>query len=103
MKNLGALVLIVAGLMLHVPQAQSSQPSVFSDPHSPWVPQWAKQAIWYQIFPERFRNGDPGNDPKVLDQEGSWPHDSVSPWEVHPWVSDWYEMQPYETKNGKDI
>ena len=20
-------------------------------------PQWAKEAIWYQVFPERFRNG----------------------------------------------
>jgi cyclomaltodextrinase / maltogenic alpha-amylase / neopullulanase len=27
------------------------------------TPDWAKHAIWYQIFPERFRNGDPGNDP----------------------------------------
>lgn len=28
------------------------------------APQWVKDTIWYQIFPERFRNGDPGNDPK---------------------------------------
>jgi glycosidase len=27
------------------------------------TPDWAKHAIWYQIFPERFRNGDPANDP----------------------------------------
>jgi cyclomaltodextrinase len=27
------------------------------------APDWAKHAVWYQIFPERFRNGDPGNDP----------------------------------------
>ena len=26
--------------------------------NSDWVPAWAKQAIWYQIFPERFRNGN---------------------------------------------
>ena len=26
-----------------------------------FVPQWAKSAIWYQIFPERFRDGDPTN------------------------------------------
>ena len=31
-----------------------------------FVPQWAKKAVWYQIFPERFRNGDPSNDPKVV-------------------------------------
>lgn len=26
-------------------------------------PDWAAHAVWYQIFPERFRNGDPTNDP----------------------------------------
>jgi len=29
----------------------------------PTVPQWAKDAVWYQIFPERFRNGNTKNDP----------------------------------------
>ena len=27
------------------------------------VPAWARDAIYYQIFPDRFRNGDPSNDP----------------------------------------
>lgn len=27
------------------------------------APAWAMGAVWYQIFPERFRNGDPDNDP----------------------------------------
>jgi len=27
-------------------------------------PQWVKSAVFYQIFPERFCNGDPGNDVK---------------------------------------
>lgn len=67
------------------------------------APEWAKKVVWYQIFPERFCNGDPSNDPKVLDIKGSWPHDYTSPWEVHPWTSDWYKLQPYEQKNGKDI
>lgn len=70
---------------------------------SEFLPAWAKSAVWYQIFPERFRNGDKNNDPKVENIQGSWPHDSTSPWEIHPWTSDWYELQPYEKKNGKDI
>ncbi|HDQ00525.1 MAG TPA: alpha-amylase, partial [bacterium] len=37
------------------------------------VPEWAKKVVWYQIFPERFRNGDPGNDPTTADIRGSWP------------------------------
>lgn len=68
-----------------------------------WVPQWAKEVVWYQIFPERFRNGDLKNDPKLSDIKGSWPHDDFSPWQIHSWTSDWYELQPYEKKNGKDI
>jgi cyclomaltodextrinase len=28
------------------------------------VPAWAQDAVYYYIFPERFRNGDPRNDPK---------------------------------------
>ena len=27
-------------------------------------PDWVKDAIFYQIFPDRFYNGDPGNDPE---------------------------------------
>ena len=28
------------------------------------VPAWAQGAVYYQVFPERFRNGNPGNDPQ---------------------------------------
>ncbi|MFY7865958.1 glycoside hydrolase family 13 protein [Roseateles sp.] len=28
------------------------------------VPAWAKDAVYYAIFPDRFRNGDPDNDPR---------------------------------------
>lgn len=28
------------------------------------VPDWAQEAVWYYVFPERFRNGDPSNDPR---------------------------------------
>jgi cyclomaltodextrinase / maltogenic alpha-amylase / neopullulanase len=68
-----------------------------------FVPQWAKEVVWYQIFPERFRNGDKTNDPDLNSIKGSWPHDDSSPWQVHPWTSDWYLLQDYEKKNGKDI
>jgi len=68
-----------------------------------FVPQWAKKVVWYQIFPERFRNGDARNDPTIKDIEGAYPHDVTSPWQIHPWTSDWYELQSYEKQNGKDI
>lgn len=31
------------------------------------APAWAADAIWYQVFVERFRNGDPANDPTLED------------------------------------
>ena len=57
-----------------------------------FVPQWAKSAVWYQIFPERFRNGDSSNDPKVADIAGADPMDPPKQWRVHPWGSDWYQL-----------
>jgi cyclomaltodextrinase len=67
------------------------------------TPQWSKGIVWYQIFPERFNNGDPANDPKVYDQNGAYPFDDTSAFQVHPWTSDWYQLQPYELKNGRNI
>jgi glycosidase len=67
------------------------------------VPQWSKGVVWYQIFPERFSNGDPNNDPKVTDQNGAYPFDDSSAFQIHPWTSDWYQLQPYEQKDRRDI
>lgn len=66
-------------------------------------PHWSKGVVWYQIFPERFSNGDPSNDPTVQDQNGAYPFDDTSAFQIHPWTSDWYQLQPYELINGKNI
>jgi cyclomaltodextrinase / maltogenic alpha-amylase / neopullulanase len=68
-----------------------------------FTPDWSKGIVWYQIFPERFSNGDNKNDPKVTDQSGAYPFDDTSAFQIHPWTSDWYQLQPYEKKNGKNI
>jgi len=68
-----------------------------------FVPEWAMGIIWYQIFPERFRNGDKTNDPKLADQLNSWPHNQAAPYQIHPWESDWYTRQPYELGNGMNL
>lgn len=39
------------------------------------IPQWVQDAIFYQIFPDRFANGDPTNDPP-----------GVAPWGEKPTV-----------------
>jgi cyclomaltodextrinase len=62
------------------------------------VPQWAKEAVWYQIFPERFRNGDPGNDPKASDAGVQ-----NREWHISPWTSDWYKLQPWEKKPSSNF
>jgi cyclomaltodextrinase len=64
-------------------------------------PAWAASAVWYQIFPERFRNGDPSNDPTVDDIRGADPLSPPREWQIHPWGSDWYRLQPYEKANGE--
>ncbi|MDG3062665.1 glycoside hydrolase family 13 protein [Lacticaseibacillus casei] len=45
------------------------------------TPDWVKTTVWYQIFPERFANGDPNNDP-----------DGTKPWHPtdHPGREDFY-------------
>ncbi len=68
-----------------------------------FTPEWSKGIVWYQIFPERFNNGDPTNDPNAEDQDGAYPFNTTSPFQIHSWTSDWYQLQPYEQQNGKDI
>jgi glycosidase len=45
-----------------------------SEQAAPFVtPEWARHAIFYQIFPERFANGDPSNDPENVEPWGATP------------------------------
>ncbi|GMU34941.1 MAG: hypothetical protein AMXMBFR20_28130 [Planctomycetia bacterium] len=48
------------------------------------TPDWAKRTVWYQIFPERFCNGEPSNDPQ----------------RTVPWTHDWHK--PYDGSSAKD-
>ena len=62
----------------------------------PNVPDWAREAIWYQIFPERFRNGCPASNPQKEDLDKP-PEEA---WSVHPWGHDWYRQEPWESDMG---
>jgi len=61
----------------------------------PRVPGWARDAVFYQIFPERFANGDPTNDPTraTLERPVS---DVPETWSVTPWTRNWYEEGAWE-------
>ncbi|XEC94640.1 alpha-glycosidase [Paenibacillus tarimensis] len=37
------------------------------------APDWVKEAVFYQIFPDRFANGDPANDPDGTEPWGEMP------------------------------
>ena len=58
-------------------------------------PAWAKEVVWYQIFVERFRNGDSSNDPTPDDMVGTYPGFVPEGWQVTPWTQDWYKPDPY--------
>lgn len=62
------------------------------------VPDWGKSAVWYQIFPERFRNGDPSNDPTRDTLEMHFPN--VGGWRVTPWTGDYFVRDDWEKAIG---
>ncbi|GAB6281289.1 MAG: glycoside hydrolase family 13 protein [Ignavibacterium sp.] len=60
-------------------------------------PNWAKGIVWYQIFPERFANGDKLNDPtpdKVFVNQKKIPEG----WTITPWTSNWFAESDWEKK-----
>lgn len=59
-------------------------------------PDWAYDAVWYQVFPERFRNGSPMNDPRPEDIAERPP----AGWHITPWGQDWYAQEPWEKARG---
>ncbi len=65
------------------------------------VPFWAADAVWYQIFPERFRNGDTANDPDRLSLEE--PQYVPTSWRISPWTGDWYARDSWEVQSGSDF
>ena len=66
-----------------------------ADPTFYLPPAWAQDAVWYQIFPERFRNGDPGNDPTLADVQPGFADTFPATWTVTPWDHDWYAKEPW--------
>lgn len=57
--------------------------------------------MWYQIFVERFRNGDTANDPTAHDIAGFTPHPVPGGWTVTPWSHDWYRMESWARATGE--
>lgn len=66
------------------------------------LPEWAKGIVWYQIFPERFANGDSKNDP---DASKVFINDDYTPpnWKVNDWTSSWFEREDWEKAAGENF
>jgi cyclomaltodextrinase / maltogenic alpha-amylase / neopullulanase len=85
----GVTVLLLGGLL----------PCQATDQAAPHVPEWVADAVFYQVFPERFANGDPTNDPTRESLEAPVPES----WEVSPWTGDWYARADWERELGPDF
>ncbi len=100
----GLLVAAVLGLgasACETPGTGASTPARTAADSLATVPDWAADAVWYQIFPERFRNGDPSNDPTRETLETPVVPDSS--WRLTPWTGDWYARDAWEQNLGPDF
>ncbi len=88
-------ILSIAGFLLMGAGPMQKKNNLQVDKSLASVPAWTKEAVWYQIFVERFRNGDPGNDPTPADMAGAYPDKLPSNWKITPWGHDWYSHEPW--------
>lgn len=72
-------------------QSSLNEKQTISEEQLSYVPEWSKEAVWYQIFVERFRNGDSLNDPTKDDIVGAYPDEIPEHWSTTPWGHDWYK------------
>lgn len=96
LKKVTAVAALIGVVCLFL-QACSQGPELpeIKETVSPAPPVWAKDAIWYQIFVERFNNGDSSNDPTKQSIEGAYPGFVPDNWELSPWTQDWYKADAY--------
>ena len=67
-------------------------------------PSWAKDVIWYQIFVERFYNGDTSNDPTPETMYAASNFiETPNNWSVTPWTQQWYQDEEWAKKDVQDF
>ena len=92
MKNIFCLLSILF--------SQSIFPQNMSTPFNK-PPEWSKHAIWYQIFVERFYNGDKKNDPTLANITVPSQMEPPADWSITPWTKDWFGQQEWEKNLNK--
>lgn len=93
MKNFISAFIVVVIFQPVFPQKPTTP---FSQP-----PAWSKTAIWYQIFVERFSNGDIKNDPTLASITVPTQMEPPADWSITSWTQDWYGQQAWEKKMNK--
>ena len=92
--------ILIIGFVIVCAQAPvSAQPKA----PRPGPPSWAQDAVWYSVVVDRFRNGDPRNDPRAQDLRGAYPGDPGREWQLAPWTGSWYTLLPAERASGRDF
>jgi glycosidase len=67
-------------------------------------PDWAKKVVWYQIFVERFNNGDSTNNPSAETIRTASDFRPVpDDWHITPWTQSWYEEDDWAQKSSNDF
>ncbi len=82
-------------ILLLIVSCSKKLPEVELKPAPDSPPEWASDVIWYQIFVERFHNGDKSNDPKIENIKGTYPGYIPENWSLTPWTQDWYKEDEY--------
>jgi cyclomaltodextrinase / maltogenic alpha-amylase / neopullulanase len=66
-------------------------------------PPWSKSVVWYEIFVERFYNGDKSNDPTPADINVPSQAETPAGWTTTPWTTDWYAQESWAKQLNKNF
>ncbi|WP_430931596.1 glycoside hydrolase family 13 protein [Saccharicrinis sp. 156] len=98
MRHLIPVILILFNLSAC--QNTPNQPKKLTDT----PPAWAKDVIWYQIFVERFNNGDSSNDPSPETMYAASNFiETPQNWSVTSWTQEWYQEEEWARKDVQDF
>ena len=91
-----SFILLLSVLLIFGYNTEAQKPTPFNEP-----PSWSKNVIWYQIFVERFYNGDKTNDPTPFNMKSASSDPTPEGWAITPWTWDWYKQEDWAKKTGK--
>lgn len=66
-------------------------------------PSWSREAIWYQVFVERFRAGNTKINPSLETCRFSLIDPFPESWTVTPWGHNWYKQEVWAKETGLDF